>query len=151
SEIVVLHVNVIRIVKGVNPHAIVERNARSGWVWSAESIRMIGRMAACNFRCSETDHSQVGNVQVSWIRTVHRDVAIASARRRSAHLAKIAYQDAAIRLSFIFKWERAVRVRTAIGSLIPAPQVKAARNSTDGLDIDRSLRIDNHARLHSLT
>src|SRR5439155_23236753 len=56
-KIVVFHVDVIGIVQGIDPHAIVEGNPGGGWVWSAEGIRAVSGVAACNFRRCEADHS----------------------------------------------------------------------------------------------
>ena len=120
-KIVVFHVDVIGIVQGIYPHAIVEGNPGSGRIRSAESIRAVSGVAACNLRCCEADHGQIWNVQVEWVRTVHRDVAIASARRQPARGAKSGYEDAAIRLTFVFKRQSSVRVRSTIGCLVPAP------------------------------
>src|SRR5206468_10274230 len=44
-----------------------------------------------------------------------------------------------------------VSVRAAVCSLIPAPQVKTAGDSADGLDVDCALRVHSHAGLDSLS
>jgi len=64
SKIVVFHVDVIRIVEGIYPHAIVEGNPGRSQIRSAEGIRAIGGLAGGNFRCGEADHGQIWNIHV---------------------------------------------------------------------------------------
>src|SRR5438552_3681121 len=111
----------IRIVQGIDPHAIVEGNPGGDRIRSAEGIRAVSGAAACNFRCCQADHGQIWNVQVEWVSTVYRDVAIASARCHPARGAKRGYEDAAIRLTLVFKRHSSVRVRSTVRGLVPAP------------------------------
>src|SRR5205085_12672529 len=151
SEIVVLHINVAGIVKTIEPHTIIKRNGGGCRVRSTEGIRAVAGVAAGNFRCAETHHSQIGNVHIGGIGTVHGNIAIASSRRHSAHFSEIADEDAAIRLTLVLEGQRAVSVWSAVCSFIPAPQVKTARNSADRFDIDRALWIYSHAGLDRLS
>ena len=140
----------IRIVEGVYPHAIVEGNPGRSHVRSTEGIRTVGGAAGCYFRCGEAHHSQIWNVHVGGVRTVHCDIPVASSRRQPARSAESGYEDAAIRLTFVVERQGAVGVRLAVFSLIPAPQVKSAGDSADGFHVNCALRVHSHAGLDGL-
>ena len=117
----VFHVDVVRIVHAIKPHAIVEGNTGHGRVGSSKGVSAVGGVAARNFPCAEADHCQVWNVQVRGIRTVYGDVPVASSRSQTAGRTKSAYEYAAIRLTLVLERQRSVNVWPAVCSLIPAP------------------------------
>src|ERR1700688_448353 len=139
------------MVEAREPHSIVEWHSGRGGVRSTEGIRTIGGVAACNFRRGKADHRQIWNVGVRWVGIVYGDVAIASSWRHPTRTAKRSYEHTAIRLTFILERQRPVSVRPAVCSLIPAPQIKTAGHSADGLDVDIALRIHRHAGLDRLS
>src|SRR5258705_11930313 len=75
---------------------------------------------------------------------------MASSGRKPTRTAKRGYEHAAIRLTLVLEGQGSVSVRAAVCSLIPAPQVKTAGDSADGLDVDVALRIHSHAGLDRL-
>src|SRR5437773_11688761 len=91
------------------------------------------------------------NVHVRGVRSVYGNITVAASRRQSTGSAKRGYEQAAIRLTFVLERQASVRVRAAVSSLIPAPQVKTAGDSADGLDVDCALRVHSHAGLDSLS
>src|SRR5258708_27861949 len=135
----------------MEPNAFVEGNRGGGRIRSTEPVRTVGGVAACNFRCGEADHSYIGSVRVRGVGTVHCDVAIASARREPARTAKRGYEHAAIGLTLVLERQRSVSIRPGVRSLIPAPHVKTAGDSADGLDVDCPLRVHSHAGLDRLS
>src|SRR5260370_7820825 len=92
----------------------------------------------------------MGSVRVRGVGSVHGDVAIAPSRRKPTGSAKRGYEQAAIRLTFIFERQRSVSVRSAVCGFIPAPQVKTAGDSADRFDVDCALRVHSHAGLDGL-
>jgi hypothetical protein len=108
-------------------------------------------MAACNFRSAKAYDSKIGSVRVRGVRIVYGNVSGASSGRKPARTAKWGYEHAAIGLAFVLEGQRSVGVRPAVGSFIPAPQVKAAGDSADGLDVDAALRVHSHAGLDCLS
>src|SRR5260221_11276857 len=60
-------------------------------------------------------------------------------------------EDAAVGgLTFIFKRQGSIGVRRAFNGLIPAPEIHAAGNPANGLDVNSSLRIDTVTRFQAL-
>src|SRR5260370_19635960 len=92
----------------------------------------------------------MGNVRVRGVRVVHGNVPIASSWRKPARTANRCYNHAAIGLAFVLERQGSISVRSAVGSLIPTPQIKTTGNSADRLDVDVALRVHGHAGLDSL-
>src|SRR5260370_22783619 len=92
----------------------------------------------------------MGAARLRGVRSIHGNVPVASSRRQPAGRAKRGYEQAAIRLTFIFERQRSVSVRSAVCGFIPAPQVKTAGDSADRFDVDCALRVHSHAGLDGL-
>src|SRR5207244_13314867 len=92
-----------------------------------------------------------GSVEVRRVGSVHGYAAIAASPRHPALSARRGYEHAAVRLTFVLERQGSVSVRPAICCLIPAPQIKTAGDSADGLDVDCALGVHSHAGFDSLS